>query len=33
MLDSWDFKMMYVKDVLDLLILKERYRQIKIGEM
>jgi len=32
-MDSWDFKAIWVKDRLDLLMIKEQYRQIKIKEM
>lgn len=31
-MDLWDFKALWVKDCLDLLMIKERYRQIKMEE-
>jgi len=31
-MDTWDFKMIGVKDRLDCLILKEKYREIKNKE-
>jgi len=31
-MDAWDFKMMGLKDKLDILMLKERFKQIKAKE-